>query len=92
MYDFNKLGKGERHFVCDACGQEYDFTGSWMTIRQGQEYKGAFWGQIHGLATALMDLCRDCSGQDEKLRLNNIGPNSWQGEIDNLDQEIGAAI
>lgn len=51
------------YFKCDRCGQEYTFSGSYLTVRAGHEYCPAG-GE---LTVADCDLCRDCAGQTAKF-------------------------
>ena len=52
------------YFVCDKCGREYTFSGSYLTVRAGEKYFDPRDEQTH---TAPCDLCRDCSGQNTKF-------------------------
>ncbi len=62
MKDFTKVFEGT-FFRCDRCGQEYSFSGAYLTVSKGQEYRPAR-GE---LTVAPCDLCRDCAGQTEKF-------------------------
>jgi len=76
MRDFTKVFEGT-FFRCDRCGQEYSFSGAFLSVSAGQEYRPAG-GE---LTVAPCDLCRDCAGQTAKFEV---------GVEDALASEIAA--
>lgn len=61
----NKEGKIEvfgldrpDYFVCDRCGRQYTFSGSYFITPKGEEYRNRDTGKIE---VAEGDLCRECS-------------------------------
>lgn len=63
MINLKNMLKRPDYFVCDRCGQKYDFSGSYLVVLKGQEFC-PFEGE---LTIAECDLCRDCAGQTAKF-------------------------
>jgi len=80
----NKLGIDEVYFSCDFCGKTYNFSGSYLIARKGDQYRTAG-GE---LLTAPCDLCRDCAGQTEKFAPGAEA--QLQGDISVIDAATAA--
>jgi len=81
MRDYEKF-MGGVFFICDRCGQEYTFSGSYLAPRKGDKYLPHDGKEI---LVADCDLCRDCAGQTAKFAPG------VQAQLDKEIAEIDAA-
>jgi hypothetical protein len=66
MINFNDLDG--KFFVCDNCGTIYTFSHSFLTILKKQKFC-PFNGNLQ---SAIMDLCRECAGQEDKIPIGSM--------------------